>query len=85
MPLRTVWVSATATLATWAAIIGVGFALTDFAPRGLGAFWLVCGIGGGLLSWWLGERDARRSGVIDQELGRRHGTSGHAEKASRPQ
>ncbi|HWS77038.1 MAG TPA: hypothetical protein VN205_01555 [Thermomonas sp.] len=57
----------------WAAIIGVGFALTDFAPRGLGAFWLVCGIGGGLLSWWLGERDARRSGVIDQELGRRHG------------
>ncbi len=57
----------------WAAIIGIGFALPDFAPRGLNAFWLVSGIGGGLLSWWLGERDARRSGVIDAELGRRYG------------
>lgn len=57
----------------WAAIIGIGFALPDFAPRNLNAFWLVCGVGGGLLSWWLGERDARRSGVIDAELGRRYG------------
>lgn len=57
----------------WAAIIGVGFALPDFAPRHLNAFWLVFGFGGGLLSWWLGERDARRSGFNDPELGKRYG------------
>lgn len=57
----------------WAAIVLVGFALPDFAPRYAGPFWFVTGIGGGLLSWWLGERDARRSGVYDVALGRRHG------------
>lgn len=57
----------------WAAIIAIGFALPDFAPRQAGAFWLVAGIGGGLLSWWLGARDSRRSGVNDVELGKRYG------------
>ncbi|HXH00712.1 MAG TPA: hypothetical protein VNI56_00770 [Xanthomonadaceae bacterium] len=57
----------------WAAITLVGFALPDFAPAAAGRFWLVAGFGGGLLSWWLGARDARRSGVIDRELGRRYG------------
>lgn len=57
----------------WAGIIAIGFALPDFAPRYLNPFWLVCGIGGGLLSWWLAERDARLSGVNDAELGKRHG------------
>jgi len=57
----------------WAAITLVGFALPDFAPGAASPFWLVFGIGGGLLSWWLGARDARRSGVNDIELGRRYG------------
>lgn len=57
----------------WAAIIAVGFALPDFAPRHAAAFWLVAGIGGGLLSWWLGARDGWRRGVNDVALGRRHG------------
>ena len=57
----------------WAAIVLAGFALPDFAPRYAGPFWLAAGIGGGLLSWWLGERDARRNGVYDVALGRRHG------------
>jgi hypothetical protein len=57
----------------WAAIVLVGFSLPQFAPELAGPFWLAAGIGGGLLSWWLGERDARRSGVMDAELGRRHG------------
>jgi hypothetical protein len=57
----------------WAAIVAIGFALPDFAPRQAGPFWLVSGIGGGLLSWWLGERDARRHGILDVELGRRYG------------
>jgi len=57
----------------WAAITLIGFALPDFAPAAAGRFWLVAGFGGGLLSWWLGARDARRTGVNDIELGRRHG------------
>jgi len=57
----------------WAAIVLVGFALPDFADRYAGAFWLVAGIGGGLLSWRLGELDARKHGVNDRELGLRHG------------
>jgi hypothetical protein len=36
-------------------------------------FWFVAGVGGGLLSWWLGARHARRRGINDSELGKRHG------------
>lgn len=57
----------------WAAIILVGFALPDFAPRRANMYWLVCGIGGGLLSWWLGARAARRSGIRDRDLDLRYG------------
>lgn len=57
----------------WAAIIAIGFALPDFAPRQAGPFWLIAGIGGGLLSWWLGVRAARRSGINDVATGRRYG------------
>lgn len=57
----------------WATIVLVGFSLPDFAPQYAGIFWLVAGFGGGLLSWYLGHRDAIRNGVIDTELGRRHG------------
>ena len=52
----------------WACIVLVGFALPDFAPQYAGAFWFVAGIGGGLLSWWLSRREARRCGVQDAEL-----------------
>lgn len=57
----------------WAGIILVGFALPDWAPRAASPFWLVAGIGGGLLSWYLGARDAHRSGINDRMLGKRHG------------
>ena len=57
----------------WAAAVLVGFASADFAPRITGLYWFVVGIGGGLLSWWMGERDDRRRGIRDQVLGRRHG------------
>jgi len=57
----------------WAAIVLVGFALPDFAPQLAGPYWMVCGIGGGLLSWWLGAREERRSGTLDRDLGRRYG------------
>ncbi len=57
----------------WAAIVPVGFAMIDFAPQWASAYWFVCGIGGGALSWWLGMRDARRLGFSDSALGRRYG------------
>ena len=57
----------------WAAIVLVGYALPDFAPRSTGAYWFFAGIGGGLLSWWLGNREARRSGVNDSDASSRMG------------
>ena len=57
----------------WALLVPVGFALPDFAPRSAGAYWFFAGIGGGLLSWWLGQREARRSGVKNDALSRRIG------------
>ncbi|HET8818680.1 MAG TPA: hypothetical protein VFM73_03980 [Xanthomonadaceae bacterium] len=57
----------------WACIVPVGFALPDFAPGQAGTYWLFASIGGGLLSWWLAERDARHCGILDAALGRRHG------------
>jgi hypothetical protein len=57
----------------WAAIIGIGFALPDFAPRAAWMFWIVAGLGGGLASVWLGYRYNARRGVQDPAVGRRHG------------
>lgn len=57
----------------WAAIVAVGFFLPDFAPTAALPFWIVCGIGGGLASWWLAERDSRRRGAMDRAEGLRHG------------
>lgn len=57
----------------WALIVLIGFALPDFAPHSAGAYWFVACIVGGLLSWWLGARDARITGVNDPELGKRYG------------
>lgn len=57
----------------WAAVLLIGFASADFAPRLMMPFWIVVGIGGGLFSWWLGARDERRRGVRDVALGRRYG------------
>lgn len=57
----------------WALLIAVGFALPDFMPRAAALYWIPAGIGGGLLSIWLGAREARRRGINDTALGRRHG------------
>lgn len=57
----------------WAVIVPIGFALPDFAPRVTGLFWFVAGIGGGVLSWWLGARASRKRGVNDKALGWRYG------------
>lgn len=57
----------------WALLVAIGFALPDFRPAWAGPYWLVAGIGGGLLSWWLAVREERRCGTIDRDLGRRFG------------
>jgi hypothetical protein len=57
----------------WSVLILVGYALPDLAPQIAGPYWIVACIGGGLLSWWLAERDDRRRGVRDREQGRRWG------------
>ena len=57
----------------WAAAVLVGFVSADFAPRITGGYWFVVGIGGGLLSWWMGERDDRQRGIRDVAQGRRYG------------
>jgi hypothetical protein len=57
----------------WAVLVPIGFSLTDFVPQLTGAYWFVAGIGGGLASWWLGARDARRCGINDLALARRCG------------
>lgn len=57
----------------WAPLILIGFALPDFAPHSAGLYWFVAGFAGGLMSWWLGARDGRTTGVHDPELGKRYG------------
>lgn len=57
----------------WAAIVVVGYALPDFAPRVAAWYWIVFGIGGGLASWWIATRDVRLHGARDVALGRRWG------------
>ena len=62
-----------ATYFLWAVIVLIGFSLPDFAPLAAGPYWFVTGIGGGLLSWWLGVRAERKAGFNDKALGRRYG------------
>lgn len=57
----------------WAVAVFIGFASTDFVPGLTGLYWFVVGIGGGLFSWWMGERDDRRRGIRDEALGKRYG------------
>ena len=57
----------------WAVIIAIGFSMADWGSQFAGVFWLVAGIGGGALSWFLGARAERRSGIRDVAEGRRYG------------
>ena len=53
----------------WALISGVGFALIDFVPERVGAYWAVAGPVGFLLSAWLGARHARSRGQVSEREG----------------
>ena len=59
--------------AFWAVAIAVGFALVDFAPRVVGWYWLVAGIGGGIGSMGYATHEMRRRGIGKSPQGRRWG------------
>jgi hypothetical protein len=56
----------------WAAIVLVGFALIDFAPRYEGMYWTVLGPLGLLISALLGSRYSLRLGQVRRDLGVRY-------------
>lgn len=57
----------------WGAIIGIGYALPDFAARWAGLYWLVAGPAGGIASWRLGRRHALQRGDVDDDMAWRYG------------
>lgn len=57
----------------WAVLVLVGFSLNDFQPEIVGTYWLVAGIGGFLLSAFLGRRAAGSSGAVSRRWGMRQG------------
>src|SRR5437763_12801202 len=54
----------------WAALVLIGFPLGDLRPEWAGLFWAICGPLGGVASWALSRRYARRTGVWDPAEGR---------------
>ena len=59
-----------AILYLWAVYVLVGYAMIDFAPKYCNWFFMIGGIAGGVLSGWLGRRQARREGERDRAGGR---------------
>lgn len=56
----------------WGVILMAGFSLNDFAPGLVGLFWMIAGLGGGLLSAFLGYRAEVNKGQMDRNLGIKH-------------
>jgi hypothetical protein len=57
----------------WASYVLVGYPLLDFKPNFGAMFLMSASIAGGILSAWLGRRDAVRRGERDDAEGRREG------------
>lgn len=57
------------TYCLWGVITFFGFAVWEFYVEYTGIYWAIFGSIGGLLSWWLSERDEKRQGQQDKELG----------------
>src|SRR5262245_15087519 len=57
----------------WAAYVLIGYPLLDYDPKVGGMFLMIAGILGGILSGWLGRRDALRRGERDDAEARREG------------
>src|SRR5882672_9183471 len=57
----------------WAVYVLIGYPMLDFNPKVGGIFLMVAAIVGGVISGWLGRRDALRQGERDDAEGRREG------------
>src|SRR5437867_282864 len=55
----------------WAGYVLVGYPILDFNPKVGGMFLMIAGILGGILSGWIGRRQAQRLGERDRADGRR--------------
>lgn len=53
----------------WAVYVLVGYALIDIDPPAAGVFFAAGGLVGGILSWWIAKRYARRTGESDRAMG----------------
>ncbi|MEN8209559.1 MAG: hypothetical protein ABFR50_09960 [Candidatus Fermentibacteria bacterium] len=51
----------------WGVILMAGFSLNDFAPGLVGLFWMIAGLGGGLLTAFLGYRAEVNKGQMDPQ------------------
>ena len=56
----------------WAALVLVGFSLSDWSPQHAGPFWLAAAPLGTLISFVLGWRAGRGTGEVDRALGARY-------------
>lgn len=52
----------------WAALIGIGFVLTDLAPWAAASYWLVAAPSGTFISIWLGAQHAKRIGQASRRI-----------------
>src|SRR2546423_8816371 len=50
----------------WAAYVLIGYAMIDFLPRWAGWFFMIFGLGGGVVSGIIGRRYAQRTGERDR-------------------
>src|SRR5262245_34063204 len=55
----------------WAAYVLIGYPLLDFNSKAAGMFLMIAGIVGGIVSGWIGKREALRAGERDAAQCRR--------------
>jgi hypothetical protein len=56
----------------WSVLTLAGFALVDIRPVWVGAYWMIAGPIGGIVSAYLGARHNARLGHINKDVGRRY-------------
>ena len=57
----------------WSVLVLTGFALVDIRPLWVGAYWMIVGPLGGIVSAYLGGRHGARMGHVNKDVGRRYG------------
>jgi hypothetical protein len=57
----------------WSALTLAGFVMVDVRPAWVGAYWMIAGPLGGILSAYLGGRHGARIGQINRDINKRYG------------